>query len=45
MDFRAIFAALQGIGYEGYVSIGLDPDGDERARQSIAWLNGRIEQG
>jgi sugar phosphate isomerase/epimerase len=45
LDFRAILAALKSIDYQGYVSIGLDPDGDDRARRSIVWLNELIETG
>jgi len=44
LDFRAILAALKGIDYDGYVSIGLDSGAgaDDRARKSIAWLNDLI---
>jgi sugar phosphate isomerase/epimerase len=45
LDFPAIIAALQGAGYDGFLSAELlaRPDGDAAARQTLAHLRPLLE--
>jgi sugar phosphate isomerase/epimerase len=44
-DFDAVFAALKGIGYDGWISVEIlpEPDPDTAARQAIQYLRPRVE--
>lgn len=43
-DYDAIFGTLAGVGFDGWISIEDGVDGFEQLQESVAFLNGKIQQ-